>query len=87
MNWTIHVIGATGFFIVVFYVMIHANIAFAGLWKIKPGYIPLWSYLYKLLSLVIILLLVILYAADEILRLHFLPSYFSNVLEWVNFYL
>jgi len=39
MNWTIHVIGATGFFIVVFYVFIHISITVKTIWSVKPHFI------------------------------------------------
>ncbi len=64
MNWTVHVIGATGFFIVVFYVILHANAAFKALWKVKPGFIPYWSYLYKCYSMIIIMIMLVLYLSD-----------------------
>jgi len=39
MNWTIHVIGATGFFIVVFYVLVHVSITVKTIWSVKPHFI------------------------------------------------
>lgn len=47
MNWTLHVIGATGFFIVILYLFTVITGVITKIWKLKPGFIPYYSYLYK----------------------------------------
>ena len=36
MNWTLHTIGASGFFVVTLYLMLVASKVYRNLWKVKP---------------------------------------------------
>lgn len=47
MNWTLHVIGATGFFIVILYLFTVITGIVSKIWKLRPGFIPKFSYIYK----------------------------------------
>lgn len=46
MNWTLHTIGATGFFLIALYMVIVASKIYRELYVIKP-FVPEWSYLIK----------------------------------------
>jgi hypothetical protein len=47
MNWTIHVAGASSFFIISLFLMLKASKVYRTLWKAKPGFIGFWSYQIK----------------------------------------
>ena len=70
MNWTLHTIGATSFFIISIYMIIVASKIFRELQAIKP-FISSWSYqMKKYVNLVAIVLLLI-----QVLM-------WTNVIDW-----
>ena len=64
MNWTLHVIGATGFFIVTFYNFIRISFIVENLYEANNEIIPKISYLYKIYSLKFILILASVFIAS-----------------------
>jgi len=78
---TLHVIGATGFFIEVFYVLLLISNVVKSLWKVHPGFISTFSYYYKVVSIYIILIFAVLELVSKLDGKLF-PNYFGNVLEW-----
>lgn len=47
MMWTWHSIGATGFFIIAIYNCFSISNSYKKLWAAQPGFVPYYSYLYK----------------------------------------
>ena len=64
MNWTVHTIGATGFFLIVLYLIMKASKVYRKLWPHKRGFCPTWSYNIKKYSNFIILSIVVLELQD-----------------------
>jgi len=81
MNYTLHSIGATGFFIMILIVFGYHNKAVLKFWSVKPHFINLYSYLYKKN---IFLFGIILLGIDILSKIfkHEFPHYTGNIIEW-----
>jgi len=86
MNETIHVIGASGFFIVILVTFAYFTSAINTLWKASPGFIPYLSYLYKHNILKMGGILLGIDIISKIFR-NLFPNYLGNVIEWVATFL
>ena len=82
MNWTLHVIGATGFFIVILYLIMIITGVVRKIWKQNKRFIPWISYVYKTNVIKAILLMILAYLANQLVP-GLLPDFFGNVIEWV----
>lgn len=83
MNWTLHTIGATGFFIVALLLVLKASKLYRKLWSTKKNFCPEWSYQIKKYSNFILASVLLLQAGDG-LKLIDIGSF----VEWyATFYL
>lgn len=64
MNWTLHTIGATGFFIVALLLVLKASKLYRKLWSAKNNFCPEWSYQIKKYSNFILASILLLQAGD-----------------------
>jgi len=84
MDWLIHVIGATGFFLMVLYNMIITINYIEEIWKISPGFIGKLSYNLKVGTKRAIYFLGLCLVGKLYPPLSaILPKDFGNILEWV----
>lgn len=83
MNWTLHTVGATGFFIVALLLVLKASKLYRKLWSAKKNFCPQWSYQIKKYSNFILASVLLLQAGDG-LKLIDIGSF----VEWyATFYL
>jgi uncharacterized protein YybS (DUF2232 family) len=60
MNWTLHTIGASSFFLISLYICLKASAVYRSLWHKKKHFCSIWSYQIKKYANFLILILLIL---------------------------
>lgn len=73
MNWTLHTIGATGFFLIALYITVVASAVYRELYVVAP-FVPSWSYQIKKYTNVLIGVLIALQVGQML-----------NVIDWGSF--
>lgn len=81
MNWTSHVIGATGFFLVMIFIIFTINDNYTRIHASNKNFVSAPSYYAKLGIVLIIFVVALIYLADG-LKLVSLPDWSGNAIEW-----
>ncbi|KAL4497957.1 hypothetical protein ABPG72_014814 [Tetrahymena utriculariae] len=81
MDWVPHIIGATGFFITIVFVIGVCTENYIKIYKANPKFIPFYSFVIKIVFQVIILIFVGLYLYGQLGKNA--PDWLGNAVEWI----